>query len=63
MDGPKVVVQQGEDGAWYWHAQAGNNLVVCQGEGHTRDTDAVRAARTAAATIRAAFAVGAIEYR
>jgi uncharacterized protein YegP (UPF0339 family) len=63
MDGPKVVVQQGEDGSWYWHCQAANGEIVCHGEAHTRDTDALRAARSAAMNIRAAFAVAAIEYR
>jgi uncharacterized protein YegP (UPF0339 family) len=37
-------VYQGDDGHWYWHAQARNGEIVAQGEAHTRQADAVRAA-------------------
>lgn len=30
--------------AWRWRLRAGNGEVLCSGEGHTRQTDALRAA-------------------
>lgn len=40
----KIKVFKGDDGDWWWHAQAGNNKIVAQGEGFGERNDAVEAA-------------------
>lgn len=43
-----IEIEQSEaDGQFYWHRKAPNGEIIARGEGHTRDRDAVRAARRA----------------
>lgn len=48
MDGPKIQVYQDEGAAWRWHLIARNGEVVAQGESHSTEQDARRAALRAA---------------
>lgn len=48
MGQPKIVIYQDEGGGWSWHCVASNNEIVAQGESHTTEADARRAASTAA---------------
>lgn len=40
-----VVVYQDDAGEWRWHGIAGNGEIVAEGESHTREADAARAAQ------------------
>jgi uncharacterized protein YegP (UPF0339 family) len=40
-----VVVYQDAQGEWRWHGVAGNGEIVAEGESHTREEDAARAAQ------------------
>lgn len=65
MDGPKIQVYQDEsDGGppvWRWRLVARNGEIVLQGEGHTRETDAIRAATNAARLLDQAADTASIE--
>lgn len=41
---PKIEVEKGSDGQWYWHLRGGNGRVMCSGEGHPSAANARRAA-------------------
>ncbi len=45
MRAPKIEVYRAADG-WRWRLRAANGRVLCSGEAHTRERDAVRAALT-----------------
>jgi uncharacterized protein YegP (UPF0339 family) len=41
----RLEIFQGENGQWYWRARGGNHEIVCQSEGFTKRSSAIRAAR------------------
>lgn len=41
------VFEAADSGDWRWHRRAVNGEIICQGEGHTSEHDAWRAARRA----------------
>ena len=52
MSNPKIKVFYGfaDKGLWYWHCVAANGRIVCDGsEGYVSKSNAVRAAKRAAA--------------
>lgn len=46
MNGARFEVFQDRAGAWRWRLVAANSRIVAVGEAHTREADALRAART-----------------
>lgn len=40
-----VAIFEDDAGEWRWHGIAANNEIVAEGESHTREEDAARAAR------------------
>jgi len=44
-DADRVVVYEDQAGQFRWRAVARNNEIVAEGEAHTREEDAARAAR------------------
>lgn len=63
MDGPKVQIYIDHAGDWRWRCIAANNEIIATGEAHTREDDAVRAARNASETLAHAFATAHVETR
>lgn len=43
-DSDWLAVFEGTDGGWYWHRKAPNGQPIAQGEGYTREADAVTGA-------------------
>lgn len=43
MKKPKFHILQDKQGSWRWHLRAANGRILCQGESHTRKSDAERA--------------------
>ena len=43
----RLVVFQGRDGQWYWHAKARNGEIIADGEAYTRKWTARRGAQRA----------------
>lgn len=48
---PKFEVYQDKRGEWRWRFRARNGRILFQGESHSRNSDAKRAANTAYATV------------
>lgn len=61
MGDPKVQIYQDEEAGWRFRVVAGNGEIIAQGESHTTEADALRAARTVATDIAVALDIGAIE--
>lgn len=61
MGHPSIRVYQDTDHCWRWSLIAGNGEIVAQGEAHTRQQDAARAARDAARLLDEAVDTESIE--
>lgn len=55
---PKVEIEQGRDGQWYWHVRAANGEIQFHSEGYTRKADAERGYRDAQRSMLALMSEG-----